>query len=172
LEGIAQGKTEPAEAADIAQGRKAEESAWTGIELGDEISLPDIEWLASTTASRGGLRGTMVAERRGFGGRATLVTAPGESDVVGGEVLITKYLEPALVGLFGKTVGCIADNGGALSHAAIVAREMGYPVLVLPGCSDTIREGEGVDVTSDGKVVLDRMRKGAEGSRSNVKSPE
>jgi len=171
LEGIAQGRTDPAEAADIAQGRKAEESAWTGIELGDEISLPDIEWLESTTASRGGLRGMMVAERKGFGGRATLVTAPGESDVVGGEVLITKYLEPALVGLFAKTVGCIADNGGALSHAAIVAREMGYPVVVLPGCSDTIGEGDGVDVTSDGKVVLRRATPDVKDSRRNPGPP-
>ena len=49
--------------------------------------------------------------------------------------------------------------GGALSHAAIVARELDYPVLVLPGCFETIADGDLVEVAADGSMELSSSRR-------------
>ncbi len=46
--------------------------------------------------------------------------------------------------------------GGALSHAAIVARELDYPILVLAGCSTTICEGDFIEVSAEGAITITR----------------
>ena len=46
------------------------------------------------------------------------------------KILFTEVLAPELTDNLGKVVGVIATHGGMLSHMAIVAREMGVPVVV------------------------------------------
>jgi len=44
--------------------------------------------------------------------------------------------------------GIVAENGGMLSHLAIMAREFGVPVLVGVG-REEVKFGERVEITSE-----------------------
>jgi phosphohistidine swiveling domain-containing protein len=105
----------------------------------------------------------MVGAHVGFEGVAyragSARTSPGPA------VIVTPYLQPELVAEFPSTAGCVADVGGTLSHAAIVARELGYPVMVLPGSTETIRDGDWIAVAPDGAIQLRRPSKSREPSR-------
>ena len=57
-------------------------------------------------------------------------------------------------GLSGNIKGIICENGGILSHAAIIARELKIPCLVsCKGCMEYIRTGDYIRI-KDGCVVL------------------
>jgi pyruvate,water dikinase len=47
-----------------------------------------------------------------------------------GEILVCEVTDPSWCALFPLVAGMVADIGGPLSHAAIVAREMGIPCVV------------------------------------------
>jgi len=49
--------------------------------------------------------------------------------VEGKKILITKILSPDLVQFFPKIEGILSEEGGLLSHLAIMAREEGIPVI-------------------------------------------
>lgn len=47
-----------------------------------------------------------------------------------GEVLVAEFTHPDLVLAFDRALAVVTDVGGRLSHAAVVAREMGIPAVV------------------------------------------
>jgi phosphoenolpyruvate synthase/pyruvate phosphate dikinase len=47
-----------------------------------------------------------------------------------GEILVCEVTDPSWCALFPLVAGMVVDIGGPLSHAAIVAREMGIPCVV------------------------------------------
>jgi phosphohistidine swiveling domain-containing protein len=61
-------------------------------------------------------------------------------------------LQPSLVRFFGHVSGIISERGAYLSHAAIVGREAGVPILVLPRALSTLAQGTVVSVTEGGAV--------------------
>lgn len=66
-----------------------------------------------------------------------------------GEILVCPYTDPAWTPLFRIAAGIIAETGGILSHAAIVAREHGIPaVLGVAGALQRIHDGD--RITLDG----------------------
>jgi phosphohistidine swiveling domain-containing protein len=66
-----------------------------------------------------------------------------------GEVLVTAQTDIAWTLLFPRASAIVTDVGAPLSHAAIVARELGIPAVV--GCADaTMRLGTGDRVRVDG----------------------
>lgn len=66
-----------------------------------------------------------------------------------GEILVCPYTDPAWTPLFTIAAGVIAETGGTLSHAAIVAREYGIPaVLGVAGALQRIHDGD--RITLDG----------------------
>jgi phosphohistidine swiveling domain-containing protein len=66
-----------------------------------------------------------------------------------GEVLVTKQTDIAWTLLFPRAAAIVTDVGAPLSHAAIVARELGIPAVV--GCGDaTMRLQTGDQVRVDG----------------------
>lgn len=157
VEALAAGGRAAGEVAALVRQRKIEESAWAEIDLGSDIDLEAVELLQAKNRTASGLRGSMVSARIPFEGRARRVGgAPGGDRPGADEILLTRFLKPELVGLFPSSAGCIADVGGALSHAAIVARELRYPILVLPGSTDTIRDGDRVRVEADGRIEIHR----------------
>lgn len=73
-----------------------------------------------------------------------------------GSIIISKTLSPNLSILFNKALGVISENGGALSHAALIAREMEIPCLVQAHGASQITEGEIVQlngITGDVKIL-------------------
>ncbi|HEX4983225.1 MAG TPA: PEP/pyruvate-binding domain-containing protein [Ilumatobacteraceae bacterium] len=54
-----------------------------------------------------------------------------------GSILVTRHLEPQLAPMLGGLVGLVSETGSALSHLAILAREVGLPTVA--GVTDALR---------------------------------
>jgi phosphoenolpyruvate synthase/pyruvate phosphate dikinase len=66
-----------------------------------------------------------------------------------GDVLVAPYTNPAWTPLFQHAAAVVVDSGGAMFHAAIVAREYGIPAVM--GTADgTTRLEDGQRVRVDG----------------------
>lgn len=104
---------------------------------------------------RGGIRGIS-----GSAGQATgevcVVTSTAEfGKLKKGDILVCRYTDPEWTPLFTLAAAVVSDTGGALSHAAIVAREYHIPAVLATGCATTqLKDGERVLVNgSAGEVV-------------------
>jgi pyruvate,water dikinase len=110
------------------------------------ISPVEGEYLCSGVAASGG-RVTGIA--RVVPGR------DGLADLAPGEILVTRFTLPDLVPYFTRIGGLVTDEGGALSHAAIMAREAGLPAVT--GCgnaTEVIETGATIQVDGDVGLVM------------------
>ncbi len=96
------------------------------------------------------LRGT-PASPGAVTGIARIILSESEfSRLNAGEILVCPATNPSWTPLFAIASGVVADTGGPLSHAAIVAREYGIPA-VLGTQSATITMVDGQSYTINGK---------------------
>lgn len=71
-----------------------------------------------------------------------------------GDIIICPYTDPGWTPLFRIAAAVITETGGALSHAAIVAREHAIPaVLGVPNATARIRDGELITVDGTTGVI-------------------
>ena len=47
------------------------------------------------------------------------------------DIIVTRRTDPGWTALMGLSKGIIVEHGGILSHASIVARELGIPAVIL-----------------------------------------
>ncbi|MGY1708834.1 PEP/pyruvate-binding domain-containing protein [Geodermatophilus sp. SYSU D00758] len=87
--------------------------------------------------------------------RARVLTEPRPELLAPGEVLVAVATDAGWSPVFLRAGAVVVERGGPLSHAAIVARELGLPaVLNLPGAA-AVLDGRRVTVDGDtGTVVL------------------
>lgn len=73
-----------------------------------------------------------------------------------GAILVSEMTTPDLVPLMQKAAAIVTDNGGILSHAAIVARELKKPCIVGTGnATEVLKDGDTVFVdTTTGEVRI------------------
>ncbi len=94
-------------------------------------------------------------------GRARIIHHPSAAPASLGreDILVVPYSDVGWTPLFSSIGGIIAETGGQLSHAAIVAREYGLPAVVgVKHATRLIREGQPVSVDGNrGRVYLDRQ---------------
>lgn len=103
--------------------------------------------VASAAASAG-------AGRSASGGRATGVVHGGPSLPEAGAVLVVQSLDPRLAPLLPRLGALVAETGSPLSHLAILAREIGLPVVVgVPGAVERFTAGAIVEVDGDAGTV-------------------
>jgi phosphohistidine swiveling domain-containing protein len=95
------------------------------------------------------LRGT-TAFTGSYVGPATVVTHHSDLHrVSSGDVLIAPMTSPYHVPAMVKAGAVVTDEGGILSHAAIVSRELGIPCIVgVQGATSLIRDDSRVAVTA------------------------
>jgi pyruvate,water dikinase len=95
-------------------------------------------------------------------GPARVVTSPDDEDIESDEILIAPFTDPSWSSLLFLSAGLVVDIGGALSHAAVVAREMGVPCVVNTRTgTHQIRTGDHVRVDgTNGTVHI--LRRGDE----------
>ncbi|GAA3226842.1 PEP/pyruvate-binding domain-containing protein [Oerskovia jenensis] len=88
-------------------------------------------------------------------GPARIVRGPADfSHVSPGDVLVCPFTDPAWTPLLRIAAGVVTETGGALSHAAIVARERRIPaVLGVTGATRLIAEGSLVTVDGEAGTV-------------------
>jgi phosphohistidine swiveling domain-containing protein len=88
-------------------------------------------------------------------GAAVVVEEAASSSLQEGDVLVAHATDPSWTPLFVRAGAIVVEEGGPLSHAAIVARELGKPaVLNVPGVVDRLREGGEVTVDGSAGTVL------------------
>jgi phosphohistidine swiveling domain-containing protein len=83
-----------------------------------------------------------------------------------GEILVTMQTDVAWTLLFPRAAAVVTDVGAPLSHAAIVARELGIPAVV--GCGDAttrLRTGDRVRVDG-GRGTVEVLQTASQGGRS------
>lgn len=69
-------------------------------------------------------------------------------------VLVTETTDPAWVYLLSECQALISERGSALSHVAIIARELKKPLLVkVPGALSLLKDGEWIEVNAEGLIV-------------------
>lgn len=88
------------------------------------------------------------------------VTDSAMSRVPSGAVIVADSLDPALVPAMLQAAGVIVEQGGVLSHGAVVARQLGIPVLRCAEAARSLADGQSVAidweacrVTSDSQVA-------------------
>ncbi len=70
-----------------------------------------------------------------------------------GEILVTRFTDPAWTPLFSLASGIVVDIGSVLSHGAVVARELGIPAVVgVRFASQIIVDGQ--RITIDGSTGM------------------
>ena len=97
-------------------------------------------------------------------GPARIVRSAQDAGKLGrGYVLVCPSTDPAWAPLFINAAALVLESGGALSHGAVVAREMGIPAVVLPRATAIFREGQAVTVDGHhGTVSLADRQSAAE----------
>jgi phosphohistidine swiveling domain-containing protein len=80
-------------------------------------------------------------------GVARVVTDPAMAEFASGDVLIAHTTDPSWASVMFLADALVVDIGGHLSHAAVVAREMGIPCVVdIEHASSVLRTGDRVRV--------------------------
>jgi len=105
-------------------------------------------------------------ELRGYGvssgtvtGRVRVLRSAEAIGYLSGEIVVIPAIEPTLTPIFPLVRGFIAEMGGLLSHAAILAREYGLPAVVsVRDATRRLRDGDRVELDgSTGRIrVLER----------------
>lgn len=104
------------------------------------------------------LRGLPASAGRASG-TARVIRSPEEFDrLQPGDILVCPYTDPTWTPLFALAAAVVADTGGPLSHAAIVAREYGIPAVLGVGRATGLPDGATVlvDGTSGAVTVIAR----------------
>ncbi len=66
---------------------------------------------------------------------------------VRGKILVVHHIDPGWTLLFTQAAGIVAERGNALSHAAIIAREIGIPAVVAaPGATSQLKTGDRITI--------------------------
>lgn len=75
--------------------------------------------------------------------RAAVASAGGGSvaGVIGEDIVVLPDMEAAHVDAVMQARGAVAETGGPMLHLAIVSREIGYTLMVLPDAGTKLRPG-------------------------------
>ena len=66
-------------------------------------------------------------------------------------------LDPAWTQVLRHIAGLVIERGGLLSHAAIIAREYGIPLVIgVPEATERIKTGDEIEVDGENGVVTFR----------------
>jgi pyruvate,water dikinase len=119
----------------------------------DRRPTASVTLAAAVDATPGRFTGTAVS-----GGTVTgpvrIVTDPGAVRPGTGDVLVTTMTDPGWVFLLAGAAAVIAERGSPLSHTAIVARELGVPMVVgVHQATRLLRDGDVVEVDGTAGIV-------------------
>jgi pyruvate,water dikinase len=155
---------------DLVRARRAEFEAWSTVAPPPTLGPPSQLGAATDPFQRSMLKmdgretlhGPHERTLRGLAGapgvaegRARVALSLDEAmDLEPGEILVCEMTLPAWTPALSIAAAVVADTGGALSHSAIVARELGIPCVVgLGNASRVLRSGQWLRVDGSAGVV-------------------
>ena len=142
--------------------RQAQYQAWSEQEPAARIKTYGMVNHANDF-SASAIQEDLVADLDGTGccpgkvsGTVTVVKDPSELSDLDGTILVCRSTDPGWVPLFPTAAGLLVERGSLLSHAAIVAREMGTPCIVgIKGLLSQVQTGDTVSFDgSSGKIEI------------------
>jgi phosphohistidine swiveling domain-containing protein len=96
------------------------------------------------------LTGTAACLGRARGKAKVVFAAPEMGKVDIGDILVTTMTTPDLMLAIEQAAAIVTDEGGILSHAAIISRELGIPCVIGTGnATCTFRDGDYLDVDAN-----------------------
>lgn len=134
----------------------AEDAMWVLQARPVTVAIPDFGAPSRPAAGRGTLTGE-PASPGVAAGPVRLVRGPSDFPTVRpGDVIVCRHTDPAWTPLFTIASAVVTEVGGVLSHAAIVAREVGIPaVLAVPGATERLAPSSVVTVNGTiGQISL------------------
>lgn len=97
-------------------------------------------------------------------GRAVVVLDPSDAEIEEGDILVAHTTDPAWVSLMFLSGALVVDIGGMMSHAAVVARELGIPCVMNTGSGTTaLHTGDQVRVDGAAGTVEVLLRASGDG---------
>jgi rifampicin phosphotransferase len=143
----------PADARELIEWRRARREEYLGL------AIPS-DWRGRPVPEAGvDIEEARVVEGVGvsagvYEGRARVVLSPEFDEVEPDEVLIAPTTDPSWASIMFISGALVVDIGGALSHAAVVARELGIPCVVNTRTGTRqIRTGDRVRVDGNAGTV-------------------
>ena len=121
-------------------------TTWTGVPEPVRIAAQQSE--DATTLQGVGVSPGVVE------GTARIVHDPAETDMEPGEILVGHTTDPSWASVMFLASALVVDIGGQLSHAAVVARELGVPCVMNTGSGTrTLRDGDQIRVDGGAGTV-------------------
>lgn len=123
--------------------------------LGEKLSQVSFENLADkdTPQNEEILRGRSGSPGTASG-KVRIIQNPDDDTFQAGEVLVCRFTSPDYIHCMKKASAIVTDEGGTLSHAAIIARELGVPCIVATSnATDKLIDGVHVEVDADNGIV-------------------
>jgi pyruvate,water dikinase len=126
---------------ELVAARRAERASYEGFRLpASWHGRPEPERVESVHAQGGPTAEQAHVELRGIPaspgvaeGPVRVVTDPSFADIAEGEILVATTTDPSWASVMFFSSALVVDIGGALSHAAVVARELGVPCVMGVG---------------------------------------
>ena len=155
----------PFDARSLAAERRAIREDYLTTELPEQWTGPPVRVPAASSpngSAGANAVGPISGEAVGGGAvtaRVRVVVDCAEEDLEPGEILVCRATDPGWASLFHLAGGVAVDMGGTMSHAAIVARELGIPcVTCTVDGTRRLRTGDLVSLDGDsGRIeILER----------------
>jgi len=103
---------------------------------------------------QGDIRGTVVFRGKARGTVKMHLGWIGISEIPPGSVLVTSMTNPQMMPYLKNAAAIVTDEGGLMSHAAVVAREMKIPCIVgTRVATQVLKDGDLVEVDAERGVV-------------------
>jgi pyruvate,water dikinase len=90
---------------------------------------------------------------RGTGKACRLASNRSTPESVAGAVIVAATIEPGLMPFLADVAAIVVEQGGQLSHVALLARQLGIPAVVAPGFTREVVDGEMVHVDADRGLI-------------------
>lgn len=129
--------------------------------LAAQLLLRDLSERAATSE----LEGTGVGTETASGIARVVDHAEDAIDrIEPGDILVAKVTSPAFNVVLPLAAGLVVEHGGLMSHAALVARELGIPAIVgVPDATSKVVDGERIQIDPvSGRIVLLDVRRSVE----------
>ncbi len=123
----------PADAKGLVEERRAIRARYQGLELASPCWTGAADARPIVAAERVDSLTGVAASPGLVEGRVRVVTDPAAADMEPGEILVAHTTDPGWASLMFLAKALVVDIGGLLSHAAVVARELGIPCVMNTG---------------------------------------
>jgi pyruvate,water dikinase len=150
--------------------REAEQRRWEALEPPETIGAPAPPWQRGSSTRMIGQSFLLYREQqddpsrmlRGVGASAGIARGPARlireltefARFRSGDVLVCQASNVSWIPLYTSAAAVITEVGGALSHAAVVAREFGIPAVVGTSIAlSTLVDGEPLEVDGTAGIV-------------------